>query len=77
MRPGRAAVARGSRTIPPDLGALFHTSILAACGSDRRYRSLLLSGLQKHRLEVGLSLPNSIPDPSHNTGGGRTSFWHK
>jgi hypothetical protein len=32
MRPGRAAVARGSRTIPPDQGALFYTSILAACG---------------------------------------------
>ena len=27
---------------------------------------MLLSGQQKHQLEVGLSLPNSIPDPSQN-----------
>jgi hypothetical protein len=48
-----------------------HAAAIAGTGAMR------LSGQQKHQLEVGLSLPNSIPDPSHKTGGCRTSFWHK
>ena len=48
-----------------------HAAAIAGTGA------MLLSGQQKHQLEVGLSLPNSIPDPSHKTGGCRTSFWHK
>jgi hypothetical protein len=38
-------------------------------------RAMLLSGHQKHQLEVGLSLPNAILNPLLQNWQLKTSFW--